>query len=225
MSSEIENLIMAIDDKVAPSSTDRDVVFEGINLHVKAGVFDPSKGRSTRKMAAALDRLPLEEGMSVLEIGTGAGVLPILLSQRTNKLQFTATDINPAAVESARINFLKYGISADLKCADLFNGVFGNYDLIIFNAPTFHPCIKEKPVKGMVALWDQEGSLKQKFLEGAAKHLKEGGRIVFMYSRYQDYNSLAQLDLSGYSQHRLFVEENGLSEAGVALLEQVKPIL
>ena len=66
---QIEQRIKEITKKVAPSEHGHNVVFEGVFLHVKAGVFDPASGRSTKKMWDAIQIHPPKNGAKILEIG------------------------------------------------------------------------------------------------------------------------------------------------------------
>jgi release factor glutamine methyltransferase len=71
-------------------------------------------------------RAEVKPGDLVLEVGTGSGLVAAEISRITSVL---ATDINPHAVLCAR----KAGI--DVVRADLFAGIRGPFDLVLFNPP------------------------------------------------------------------------------------------
>jgi release factor glutamine methyltransferase len=71
-------------------------------------------------------RAELNPGDRVLEIGTGSGFIAAELS-RTARV--VATDINPHAIASAR------EMGLDVVRTDLFSGICGKFDLVIFNPP------------------------------------------------------------------------------------------
>lgn len=78
-----------------------------------------------------------EKISSVLDVGTGSGVILLsLLSQRIGD-QGVGTDISPEALEVARIN--RHRLHLDEKCtlilSDRFSKVEGTFDLIVSNPP------------------------------------------------------------------------------------------
>ena len=66
------------------------------------------------------------DGERVLEIGCGSGAVSGALCQRARVL---ATDINPHAVQEARDR------GVEVLRTDLFSGICGQFDLILFNPP------------------------------------------------------------------------------------------
>lgn len=90
-------------------------------------------GPDTYRFIALLRRI-LAGGPSLLEIGTGSGAAVLSLAQRFDRL--SATDINPTAVRYARVNAVLAGCGTlDLHCADLVDGVAGEFSAIIINPP------------------------------------------------------------------------------------------
>ena len=73
----------------------------------------------------------------ILEIGTGSGCIAVACALAFPGSQVVATDVSAAALEVARINVRQYGLDSRLKLlqADLFDGVDGQFDLIISNPP------------------------------------------------------------------------------------------
>ena len=81
------------------------------------------------------DNLEIQEGQSVLEIGTGSGIVAMYASRLTDRI--TVTDINFDACELARRNFEDNGIEGiEILFGNLFEPV-GNrkFDVILFNTP------------------------------------------------------------------------------------------
>ena len=68
-----------------------------------------------------------------LEIGTGSGMTAIYMAKRG--LEVVATDINPHALRLARQNARQNGVSIDIVRADIFDGIGGRFDTIVFNPP------------------------------------------------------------------------------------------
>ena len=87
----------------------------------------------------------VEEGRKVLDIGTGSGLIALMLAQRLPKAQITAIDIDTDAVEQATYNFSISPWSERLDCQqtalqDLAGE--GIYDLIVSNPPYFQDSLK-----------------------------------------------------------------------------------
>lgn len=114
------------------------------------GVFSPTCSEYVDlvdDVAAAF--LPsLKEGASVLELGTGTGVLAAVLARR-GAVRVTATDVNPRAVACARANLDRLGVGerCEVVEADLWLAVSETTestestestdaaDIVVFNPP------------------------------------------------------------------------------------------
>lgn len=81
------------------------------------------------------ENLEIKEGQSVLEIGTGSGLVSMYASLLTDDV--TATDINYNALELAEKNFKLNNINTiRLEFGDLFEPVKNEkFDVILFNTP------------------------------------------------------------------------------------------
>jgi release factor glutamine methyltransferase len=71
----------------------------------------------------------------VCEIGTGSGIIPIVIWPYANEI--TATDIDSVSLEAARINLINHKVkNVKLQQGDLFDPLSGEqYDYILFNPP------------------------------------------------------------------------------------------
>src|SRR5512138_3838286 len=87
------------------------------------GVYDPSEDSYLLVEAALAEARP---GERVLEVGTGSGVVALFLKDRARVI---ATDISPLACANARLN------GVEVIRADLYHGVRGPFDLVVFNPP------------------------------------------------------------------------------------------
>ena len=81
------------------------------------------------------DNLEIKKGQSVLEIGTGSGIVAMYASRLTDDI--TVTDINFDACELARKNFTENGIeNIEILWGNLFEVVENRkFDVILFNTP------------------------------------------------------------------------------------------
>ena len=97
----------------------------------------------------------------------------------------TAGDVNPKAVDLTRKNLEANGLSAEVVETDVYSGVDGTFDTIVFNLP-YLPVEED----GLLArAWsgglDGMGPL-PKLLKEASEHLNENGRIVIVVSSLMD---------------------------------------
>ncbi|MCB9201700.1 MAG: methyltransferase [Flavobacteriales bacterium] len=79
---------------------------------------------------------------SILEIGTGTGVISLVLAQRFKDIQITAIDIDKNAYELSKLNFSNSSFNSQLKSIhtsiqDLDKNK--KFDLIVCNPPYFEP--------------------------------------------------------------------------------------
>ena len=81
------------------------------------------------------ENLLIKDGQSVLEIGTGSGIVAMYASKLTSNV--TATDINYDAIELASKNFKANNIeNIELLFGNLFEPVKDRkFDIILFNTP------------------------------------------------------------------------------------------
>ncbi len=121
---------------------------------------------------------------SVLDLGTGSGILAIEAAKYANKV--LAVDINRAALKVAKDNAKKQGIkNIGFKHSDLFSSVRGKFDLIVFNPPYLPRDRRVKEDK------DIEGGKRgyetiERFLSKANDHLKRYGKILLLFSSLTD---------------------------------------
>jgi len=116
-------------------------------------------------------------GTLALEIGCGSGFISKELGAKVARL--IATDVNPHAVRAARAR----GI--EVIRADLFRGIKGKFDLILFNPPYLPTQPKERTGQWIDYALDGGESGRQtvdRFIEGLAWHLRPGGRALLLIS-------------------------------------------
>lgn len=100
-----------------------------INIDLHKDVFSPSPHGSS----ALGESIKINSGESVLDIGTGTGLLAILAAKLGGKV--TATDILSEAIQLAKNNSLKNKVDINVKKSDLFGSINGKFDVIIANVP------------------------------------------------------------------------------------------
>jgi release factor glutamine methyltransferase len=82
---------------------------------------------------------PADQGLKVIDVGTGSGCIAISLAVSVPGLSITAIDISPAALEVARRNAEKMGVSDCITFveSDLFSNpsIQGPFTLMVANPP------------------------------------------------------------------------------------------
>ncbi|MDP4618886.1 MAG: methyltransferase [Sediminibacterium sp.] len=128
---------------------------------------------------------------SILDIGTGTGLLSLLLAQANNNAIITAVEIEPAAAIEAASNFKlsPWADQLNLVHDDIQN--FGNhantvYDIIITNPPFYEGDLKSPDENKNTAA--HSTALPWKLLiENATKLLSEGGNFYVLVPTLRAY--------------------------------------
>lgn len=160
--------------------------------------------------------LEIKEGQSVLEIGTGSGLVSMYASLLTDDI--TATDINYNALELAERNFKLNNIDTiKLEFGDLFEPVKNKkFDVLLFNTP-YLPTDTDDIIDDDLN-YAFDGGLDgrnaiDRFLNEAPNHLNDKGIIQMIQSSLSDTErTLDILDSKGFiaevaKSERFFFEE------------------
>jgi release factor glutamine methyltransferase len=147
-------------------------------------------------------------GDKTLEIGCGSGLISRELAARVESL--LATDLNPYAARLTKAE----GI--EVVRADLFRGVKGRFDLIIFNPP-YLPTQREERTLGWINFALDGGESGRETIEGFLKDLKEhlrpGGRALLLISSITGPKEVSEmalaegLDVKEVANERCFFEQ------------------
>lgn len=127
-------------------------------------------------LAASTPTLPIGR---ILDIGTGTGVIAMMLAQQFNHATIEAVEIDHAAANRARSNF-QSSIFAERLC--LHSGSFeemlvtGTYDLIVSNPPFYVDSLHNPDQRKKVARHADE-SFFDKLLYFAGLHIHDGGML------------------------------------------------
>ena len=125
----------------------------------------------------------IKRGESVLDIGTGSGVIAIFACYHGAD-RVVAVDINPAALRSTRHNAKIHGFGKTIvaKRSNLFENIGKEkFDVITANLP-----FRNKPAHDLVSQsqWDTNLETNKRFFKEVRKYLKPSGRIYFAQSNF-----------------------------------------
>ena len=148
------------------------------------------------------DNLLIKEGQSVLEIGTGSGIVAMYASKLTDEI--TVTDINFDACRLAEKNFRENGIeNIEILFGNMFEPVKNRkFDVILFNTP-YLPTEDGEVLEDTINYAFDGGLNGRKvidvFLNEVRNHLNEGGIVQLIQSSLSgNEETLDMLDKSGF---------------------------
>lgn len=149
------------------------------------------------------ESLTIRELGVVLDVGTGCGILGVIVAEKASKV--LATDINPYAVHCAKENAKLNGVLnkfSFLQC-DLFSAIRSRkrFDVILFNAP-YLPSKRVDEDSWFGRAWSGGAMGRQvidRFIREVPEFLKQDGFVFLMQS-----------SLSGLDRTLQRFEESGL---------------
>lgn len=156
--------------------------FNGIKLVSHPEVYEPDEDSFL-----LAENLLVKKGDSVLDMGTGSGILAIVAAKMGGNV--IGADINPYAIETAKKNALINSVKIEFRVSDLFQNIPEKFDLIIFNFP-YLP-VDDKSIIGKS--WSANTGVIENFFNSASEHLTEKGRIEILLS------SLTEIELEKYN--------------------------
>jgi len=123
----------------------------------------------------------------ILDVGTGSGVIALSVAKHFPEAEIVATDISDDALELARENAERLGLSGRVRFlkANLLNDVEGTFDVIVANLP--YISTQDRQSLGPEVLHDPEvalfagqrgDELVRELIEQAPARLKPGGLLA-----------------------------------------------
>ncbi|WP_027389098.1 tRNA1(Val) (adenine(37)-N6)-methyltransferase [Chrysiogenes arsenatis] len=166
---------------------------------------------------------PLASGKRVLDIGTGAGVIPLLLSYLYAPLELCAVELQPSLAALARQNFQLNGLSVDL-----FEGNFLDY-----SAPPFDAIFSNPPYRRHNAGLHADGERKharhesvmtlEQMIRHASSMLVSGGTLSLVLIPERFAETTVLLRRANIEPKRVrFVHSTLQAESRIFLLEGKK---
>jgi len=114
--------------------------FYGRDFRIDPHTFDPRP--DTETLIGAALRIVAEEGLDtrplkLLDLGTGSGCILLTLLAELPNAEGLGTDLSPGALRLAAVNAGRLGVDGRTRfvAADWFEGLSGQFDLILANPP------------------------------------------------------------------------------------------
>ena len=150
----------------------------------------------------AIARCPAKTSLRIADVCTGSGCVAVAIAHERPAVSLQATDISGAALDLARRNAARHGVSARIgfSRADLLDGVDGPFDLVVANPPyvaerdraALQPeVVDHEPGIALFAGDDGLDAIRR-LLPASAARLKPGGTLLFEFGFGQD-EAVAQL--------------------------------
>jgi release factor glutamine methyltransferase len=180
--------------------------FYGLELEVTPAVLIP-RPETELIVEAVLASTPETQLFTMIDVGTGAGNIPIAVAKHRANARIVATDISPKALEVARRNAARHGVESRVMFveADLFGDLTGPVDVVTANPP-YVPEVSRaglQPEVGRhepgVALFGGSNGLATlaRLVREAPALLRPGGYLIFEFGLGQDVEVEEMVRASG----------------------------
>ena len=179
--------------------------FWGRTFSINENVLDPRGDTET-----LIDFVIEKPVKSVLELGTGSGVIAISLACEWKEVNVLATDISEAALLVAQINAKNFDVEdkIDFLKSDWFEAIEGKFDLIISNPPYIglseineisQEVLNHDPELALFAGSDGLGAY-ERIIPQLTKFLNPGGTVVLEIGASQSDSVKTLMNSSGLSE-------------------------
>ncbi|NJF26153.1 HemK2/MTQ2 family protein methyltransferase [Thermococcus sp. Bubb.Bath] len=149
--------------------------YNGLQIKLHPQVYEPAE--DTFLLAA---NLAVREGDVALDIGTGTGIIALLMARKTRSV--IGVDVNPIAVELSKENAMLNGIrNVEFRQSDLFENVSGKFGVITFNAP-YLPGEPEESIDLALLGGETGREVLDRFIEEVPNYLKQSGVVQIVQS-------------------------------------------
>lgn len=195
--------------------------FYGESFEVNESVLIP-RPETEELVDLILKQHSAQAGLHIMDIGTGSGCIPIILSKYLPGAQVTSMDISKEAIATARKNAGQLNAPVQFINADIFEWdyIFSEqqYDIIVSNPPYITPQEKASMQQNVLA-FEPELAL---FIEDSAplifydvissfalKHLAPQGDLYFEINQYLGPQTKELIEKKGFRPVKLLKDING----------------
>ena len=152
----------------------------------------------------------------VCDLGTGSGVLLLLLARRAEGLSLTGVELDPLSARTARNNLERNGLAGEILPADLRSVPLpaGVFDLVVSNPPYFS---LGSGGSGGPARSEEHCALEE-VCAAAARLVRNGGRFALCHRPERLTDVVCALRASGLEPKRLKLVSHGPGHPPALLL-------
>ncbi|MDX1612043.1 MAG: HemK2/MTQ2 family protein methyltransferase [Candidatus Thermoplasmatota archaeon] len=136
----------------------------------------------------------IEPGQRALDIGTGTGLLALLLARQGARV--VATDVNPLALQLARANAERNRLTLDLVQTDLAQAIEARFDRITCNPPYLPTRPSDRvtgPLDRALSGGPDGAAVTRQVLRALPGLLSPGGHALLLVSSLQPEEELSTL--------------------------------
>jgi release factor glutamine methyltransferase len=161
--------------------------FWSLPLAVGPGVLIP-RPETELLVERGLAHLPVDRPCEVLDLATGSGAVALAIATERPHARLVATDLAPAAVETARLNAARLGLAGRVEvragswyepvAARRFDLIVGNPPYVAADDPRVEPGVRRyEPSEALFAGADGLDALRE-VVAAAPRHLLAGGWLA-----------------------------------------------
>ena len=183
--------------------------FYGLEFSVSSDVLIPRDDTEVL-VDQALEKAVKYLQPKIVDLGTGSGIVAIMLAKRCPGAAVTATDLSPAALGIAQLNAARHGARVRFREGDWYAPLGEDrFDLIVSNPPYVvdgdpHLAQNGLPFEPQTALTDGvEGgdglACIRAIVDGAPAHLSSGGWLLMEHGYDQAVQVRELLGVAGFS--------------------------
>jgi release factor glutamine methyltransferase len=179
--------------------------FYGLEFRVAPAVLIP-RPETELLVELALERIPGNAAVRVLDLGTGSGAIAVVLAKERPQARLTGVDVEYAALAVARANASRHRVSVRFFCGDWFGALAGEtFDLIVSNPPYVAAAdphlltgdVRFEPQRALVGGADGLDCIRA-IVASAVAHLRPGAWLLFEHGYDQAEACRALLEAHGY---------------------------
>lgn len=201
--------------------------FYGRSFHVSSNVLIP-RPDTELLVELALARLPPDQPVDVLDLGTGSGCIAITLALERPLARVTAVDRSDEALAIAQLNAETLNAPVEFLASDWFSALGQRrFDLVVSNPPYIAATnphlaqgdLRYEPLAALAAGADGLDDLRH-LIQTAARHIKPGGTLLLEHGYDQAEAVQALLRINGIPQPQNWTDLAGVQRVSGGKLSE-----